>query len=123
MQMKKSTKKPFLIFLQTIAVLFITMTSFAQSAVSGKVVDSKSGQGVAGVTVSVEGTKVATQTNAEGGFKLNVPAGSNKLVVSSVGFARQEINITGKTFVEVAFVQTNQQLNEVVVVGYRGSCR
>ena len=40
------------------------------------------------------------------------------LVFSSIGYATQEVDITGKSSVEVSFVISNAQLGEVVVTGY-----
>lgn len=91
--------------------------AMAQNAVTGKVTDSKDGTPVRGVTVSVKGTTAATQTAADGTFKINVPSNAT-LVFSYVGFATQQIAVAGKTVIDVSFVQINQQLNEVVVVAY-----
>ncbi len=54
-----------------------------------------------------------------GNFTLNVPEGSSILVVSSVGFQTQEINVAGKTTITIAMVAgSTGQLGEIVVVGY-----
>jgi iron complex outermembrane receptor protein len=90
----------------------------AQTSVSGKVTDAKDGSAVAGVTVAAKGTKVATQTQADGTFKISVPANAAALVFTSVGYTSQEVAIAGKGSISVSLVSTNQQLNEVVVVGY-----
>jgi iron complex outermembrane receptor protein len=39
-------------------------------------------------------------------------------VFTSIGYATQEVDITGKSTVEVSFVVSNAQLGEVVVTGY-----
>lgn len=120
--MKKSMQKLFGKISETLAltIAFVLM-SFAlqaQTTVSGKVTDSKDGTPVSGVTVNVKGTKVSTQTGADGSYKIQVPAKGTALVFTSVGYAPQEVAIGGKASVDVKFVTTNQQLNEVVVVGY-----
>jgi iron complex outermembrane receptor protein len=102
-----------------IVLLLISQVTFAQNKViTGKVTDSKDGSGVQGATVSVKGTKTATQTTADGSFSISVPADTKTLVVSSVGFATQEISVEGKAFVDISLVVTNTTLNEVVVTGY-----
>jgi TonB-dependent starch-binding outer membrane protein SusC len=115
--MRKFTKQFYRIFMQTIAMVLLSAVAFAQTAVSGKVTDSKDGSPVAGATVTVKGAKVATKTGADGTFTINVPANA-ALVITSVGFGSQEVAVGGKTSLEVGLVQINQQLNEVVVVGY-----
>ncbi len=102
-----------------IILVLICQVSFAQTKViTGKVTDSKDGSGVPGATVSVKGTKNATQTTADGSFSLSVPSGTTTLVISSVGFGTQEISIEGKVSIDVSLVVTNTTLNEVVVTGY-----
>ena len=85
--------------------------------VAGRVTQTN-GEGLPGVTVLVKGTALGATTGADGSFALNVPEGST-LVFSSVGFARQEVAITGATSTLAVVLKDDQQaLNEVVVVGY-----
>ena len=106
-----------------IMLLLIAQTSFAQNrTITGKVTDSKDGSGVAGVTVSAKGSRAGTTTSADGSFTLSVPSGATTLVISSVGFATQEVSIDGKNSIGVSLVGTSTVLNEVVVTGY-GSVR
>ena len=105
--------------------LFFVLLSFvtsAQNVVSGNVSDSKTGAPLSGVTVTLKGTGTKSQTTGDGLFKINVPAKNGTLVISYVGYATQEIKVSGNNAGSISLVQTNQQLNEVVVVGY-GSAR
>src|ERR671912_306912 len=113
--MKKNMQKLCTLLLQTIALLLLTVTVNAQTLVSGRVTDSKDGAPVPGVTVTVKGTKTTTQTAQDGTYKITAPAGA-RLVFTSVGFAQQELPASGT--VDISFVSTAQQINEVVVVGY-----
>ncbi|MCC2545585.1 TonB-dependent receptor [Hymenobacter sp. BT175] len=89
----------------------------ADISVSGRVTQSN-GSPLPGATVLVKGTTIGTSTNSDGTFFLNVPEGST-LVISSVGFVRQEIAITGPTTnLSVQLQDDLQKLSEVVVVGY-----
>src|SRR3954471_17745934 len=101
-------------------VLPLLCMAYAQAqdkVVTGKVTDSKDGSPLAAITVMVKGTKVATQTTAEGTFTIKVPASANTLVFSSVGYTQQEVAV-GSSPLNVALVQSNNSLNEVVVIGY-----
>lgn len=93
-----------------------SLAAFSQNVVTGKVTDSRDGSAVAGATVTVKGTKTAAQTGSDGSYRINAPADAT-LIFSSVGFATQEIKVTGST-VDVSFVRANQQLDELVVVAY-----
>ncbi len=105
------------ISLSLLCMLF-TLPLLAQRVVTGKVTDSTGTGGVAGASVTVRGGRGGVQTNADGNFTINVPANASTLVISSVGFDQQEVNITGKTSVTVTLAAANAALNEVVVVGY-----
>ena len=55
---------------------------FAQQTVSGNVKDNSTNQPIPKVTVSVEGTSVATTTDNNGDFSVQVPAGKKFLIFS-----------------------------------------
>ena len=84
--------------------------------VTGRVTDAK-GEGVPGATVLVKGTQTGTSTDINGNFAIDVPDNAT-LVISSVGYASQEVVVAGRTTLTVALSDSNQQLNDVVVVGY-----
>ncbi len=91
--------------------------SAAAVPVSGRVTQAN-GEGIPGVTVVVKGTNQGTNTDADGRFTINVPEGST-LVFSNVGYAKQEVAITGATSTLAVSLREDQQaLTEVVVVGY-----
>ncbi len=107
----------------SLLLLGLTQSLFAQKTVSGKVSDSKDGQGLAGVSVVAKGTSTGTTTKTDGSFSLSVPDNVNALLISSVGYASQEVSITGVTVVDVLLVATGASLNEIVVIGYGTSKR
>ena len=100
-------------------LLFSVSQLFSQTkTITGKVTDSKDGSPVVGATVQPRGSKNGTSTGADGSFSITVAGNVTTLVVTSVGFGRQEINVTGSTTANVSLVASNANLNEVVVVGY-----
>ncbi|WP_055562730.1 SusC/RagA family TonB-linked outer membrane protein, partial [Hymenobacter sp. AT01-02] len=64
------------------------------------------------------GTSVGTSTSGDGSFTLQVPTDATTLTVSFVGFASQQVSITGKSTVQVTLREDAQALGDVVVVGY-----
>lgn len=84
--------------------------------VSGKVVSS-TGEPLAGVSVSVKGSRTGTTTDAGGNFSLTVPDDAT-LVFSSVGFESFEVAVAGKSTVNVTLQQSAKKIDEVVVIGY-----
>jgi len=87
-----------------------------QGQVSGKIVDS-SGNPVSGVTVSVKGTSVGTQTSETGSFSINAKVG-DMLVISSVGFKTAETRVSSTSGLTIRLESAADVLDEVVVVGY-----
>ncbi|AMJ66369.1 hypothetical protein AXW84_13705 [Hymenobacter sp. PAMC 26628] len=87
--------------------------------VTGIVADEK-GQGLPGTTIVLKGTTVGATTDADGEFALRIPDGTAAptLVVSSIGYVRQEIAVGDRTTFTIKLVPNTQDLNEVVVVGY-----
>ncbi len=109
-------------FTKTIAAaLLLTISQFAMAqerVVSGRITDSKDGSPVPGASVIPKGTKTGTSTSADGSYKITVGTNVNTLIITSIGFDRMEVDITGKTSVEVSLVAIGLGLDEVVMVGY-----
>jgi TonB-linked SusC/RagA family outer membrane protein len=86
--------------------------------ITGTVSDSKNVP-VPGVSVTVKGNKKGTMTNAAGKYVLADVPDNSVLVFSSLGYETQEVSISGKgTTVNVMLLEKDNDLNEVVVVGY-----
>lgn len=88
-----------------------------QKTISGKVT-GENGAAISGASVLVKGTSTGTQTAADGTFSISAPDNATKLVISSVGYATQEVSIKTATNVNVAMKSSSEQLGDVVVVGY-----
>ena len=86
-------------------------------AISGRVTDRATGQGIPGVTVLAKGTSVGASTNVDGTYLLDVPAAATRLSFSFVGYATQERELSGATTLDAALATDTRQLDEVVVNG------
>ena len=96
----------------TLIMLLSITTLFAQQTVTGRVTDP-SGEGLAGVSVTVVGTNKAAQTNMDGNFSIQANNGQ-KLRFTSVGFQSQEVAVTSTT-VNVSLQEDAGNIDEVVV--------
>ena len=85
--------------------------------ISGRVTD-ENGEGLPGVNVLVEGTFTGTVTDLEGNYLLRIPDDATALIFSYVGYVTEEVEIVGRSVVDVAMVPDIATLSEVVVVGY-----
>jgi TonB-linked SusC/RagA family outer membrane protein len=84
--------------------------------VTGKVT-SATGEPMAGVSVSVKGSRTGTTTDANGNFAITVPDDA-VLVFSSVGFESSEMAVAGKSSINVSLRQSEKIQDAVVVIGY-----
>jgi TonB-linked SusC/RagA family outer membrane protein len=89
-----------------------------QILVHGTVVAGTTSEPIPSVSIAVKGTTIGTQTDAKGAFTLRVPGANDTLVVSRIGFAREQVPLNGRTVVEIRMTATAVSLSEVVVVGY-----
>ena len=83
--------------------------------VTGKILDQETQESLPGVTILVKGTQLGTTTNAGGEFSLGVPEGDGILVISSIGYVSQEVQIGNTTVFSIALATDTRQLDEVVV--------
>ena len=91
-----------------------------EDKVSGKVTAEK-GEALPGVSVLVKGTSKGTVTNNDGEFSIVAKEG-DILILSFVGFEKQEIKITSANqAITVLMKEDVSQLGEVVVVGSRST--
>ncbi len=88
-----------------------------QKPVSGKVTDS-SGAPLPGVSVVVKGTTTGVITDMDGKYSLAKVPENAILQFSFVGMKAQEIEVAGKTTINITLDEETIGLEEVVAVGY-----
>lgn len=93
------------------------MAAVAERTVTGHV-QADNGEKLPGVNITIKGTTTGTVTDAEGRYSLVVPMDNAVLVFSFVGFASQQIQVDGRSKIDVTLLIDNKALEEVVVVGY-----
>ncbi|RAK65267.1 SusC/RagA family TonB-linked outer membrane protein [Hymenobacter edaphi] len=104
-------------FLLSLA-LAAPVTVVAQTrSVSGRVTAVADGTGLPGVTVLERGTNNGASTDADGNFRLTVQPGAT-LVISSIGFATQQVVVGEQTTLAIKLQSDQTLLNETVIVGY-----
>jgi len=104
-------------------LVLVPMLAFAQNGtIAGKVVDAKSGDGLPGASVLVQGLDMGAATNLEGEFTIaNVPAGTRSVIARFIGYKSvvKVVTVTGGGIAELNFnlSETALQLDEIVVTG------
>ncbi len=85
--------------------------------ISGTVIDEK-GNILIGVNILVKGTNKGTASDYDGKFTLEDVDEQATLVITYVGYQRQEVTVKGKSNLTIIMQEDTQMLDEVVVVGY-----
>lgn len=84
----------------------------------GKVTNEK-GEPLAGVSITIEGTKTGTTTNSEGQFVITVSDNKNiVLTITNVGFQPETVRVGDQTKIAITLKENITGLTDVVVVGY-----
>src|SRR5699024_11280592 len=63
-------------------------------------------------------TMIGTTTDEDRNYTLHVPANKKVLVFSFIGFIKKEIPIGDRERIDIRLKEAEQQLEELVVVGY-----
>ncbi|MEP7144471.1 MAG: TonB-dependent receptor [Ferruginibacter sp.] len=97
---------------------FFSAPVFAQgqTLITGRITNEKN-QPVAGASVVVKGTATGISTDNNGEFRINAPS-RGFLLISSIGYPDKEVDIRGKTVINVTLTNSTTELEQVVVVGY-----
>jgi hypothetical protein len=86
--------------------------------ISGNVFDQTTKAPLAGVTVTVKGTKTATSTDYLGRYQLMVVNSQSVIVASAAGFATQEILVGQKTIINFFLVSATHPVADQEVFDY-----
>lgn len=89
---------------------------WAQTQVTGRVVDETDDIGIPGATVTIKNTNNSTVTGTDGAFSINAPANAT-LVVSNVGYTNIEVAASASPLT-IRLTRSQNTLSEVVVTGY-----
>ncbi|QBQ40537.1 TonB-dependent receptor [Sphingobacterium psychroaquaticum] len=95
-----------------------TEKNIPQTQISGSVKDTL-GNVLPGVSVFIKGRpNVGTTTDLNGLFALNIPSGSNAIIVRMTGYLQQEISLEGLKTIDVILREDSQGIDEVVVTAF-----
>jgi len=107
-------------WIAVIALNFLLFHSvLAQTrVVSGKITDAQTRTAMSGVTVTVKGGSQGVSSGQDGTYSLQGVTDQTVLVFSILGYSTQEINIGGRSVLDISLQTSFNELEETVVVGY-----
>lgn len=104
----------FMVCLLSINILYAQQGA----SVRGKVTDASSNDPLIGASVQIKGASRGTTTDAEGNYIINdVPAGA-VLIVNYLGYEQREVGVNNQALLNIQLAASNNELEQVVVVGY-----
>mgnify|MGYP003582510047 CR=1 FL=1 len=102
----------------TFLFIFCILQTYGQDASLIKgIVRDQTNQPVPGATITEKGTSNVAISGTDGAYQIKVKPGAT-LVFSYLGFKTQEQRVNGRTTVDARLQDEQNNLNEVVVVGY-----
>jgi len=123
---RNSLKIPW-VFTRLLAAVFVQLILFsgggllvaqeAAKTVTGAVTLAGSGEPAPGANILIKGTQVGTISDVEGRYSIRVSEG-DELVVSFIGYLKEEITIGKEDIYNVSLIEDITQLDAVVKVGY-----
>ncbi len=103
-------------------LLVMTLPVIVFSQVSGTVKDEK-GSPLTGVTVTQKGSTISAVSSDNGGYLINVSGANVSLIFTSSGYNATEVEVNGRSVVDVVLTENISKLEEVVVIGYGSQSR
>jgi len=98
-------------------LLFLLFFAFAKAEAQTKLITGTvkdTGGAIPGVSIVVEGTGTATQTDKDGKFRVQAAPGTT-LIVTSIGYSTVRMPVTTGSVYNITLVNEENKLNEVVV--------
>lgn len=107
------------LFSLIILCLFAVFNARAQTKViTGKVIAVADGLPIPAVSVRISGSKIATQTDADGRFSIVAPSSAKTIEFSYLGFVTLRENIGDRKAINISLQADQTGLEEVIVTGF-----
>ncbi len=103
------------------SMLVILLTPLARAqdlTVSGRVSAQEDGTGLPGINVIVKGTTIGTTTDVDGNYRISQVQPNAVMIFSSIGYVSEEVEVNGRSVIDVVMVRDITALEEVVVVAF-----
>jgi outer membrane receptor protein involved in Fe transport len=98
-----------------VVMLISTSVIFAQTKLTGKVVD-ETNQPLPGASIVLQGTQTGASTDFDGNFTFETTSASGTVLVSFVGYQEQSLTFSGnKNFGTITLKPSAESLDEIII--------
>jgi len=111
------TRKKNTILVNSKVILLQKLVTLTATPLKGSIKDA-TGNPLIGATITIKGTNITVQTDAEGNFSMSAPENA-VLIISFVGYNTKEVVVNRRTILYINMESVSKTLNDVVVVGYQ----
>ena len=102
-----------------IVLLSLSNITLAQKNVAGRIINNNDKEPIAGASIQIKGTQIISQSQSDGKFSMTVPANSNLLVITMIGYETFEVSVAGSNAIgDISLKPASTSLDEVLVTGY-----
>ncbi len=98
--------------------MLLGVAVFAQNVtVRGTVKDATTGEAIPFAAIQIKGTSTGSATDANGAYVITAPS-RGSLIYSSIGYESVEVEVAGRTSIDVALQPDSEALEDAVVVAF-----
>jgi hypothetical protein len=100
-----------------IQFLCLTVFSFCQSTITGRIIDAETKEPLQGASVFAQNTTKGTTTDKDGAYQLYLDKGGYELIISFTGYANRTINVetAGDRVFNLELQKADNSMSEVVI--------
>ncbi|MEM9722387.1 MAG: SusC/RagA family TonB-linked outer membrane protein, partial [Bacteroidota bacterium] len=91
---------------------------YGQQTISGTVSSASDATPLEGVAVVAKGTTVGAFTDVNGSYTLSLPSEVQTITFSFIGYKLLEVDVNGRTEINVDLVEGDLDLDEVIITGF-----
>jgi TonB-linked SusC/RagA family outer membrane protein len=96
----------------------LPVSPLQQTTITGTITSAADQTQLPGVSVVLKGTQEGTVTDAQGKYSITASTASSTLVFSFIGYETVEVEVAGRSVIDLALKQDVTQLEEVVVTSF-----
>jgi TonB-linked SusC/RagA family outer membrane protein len=111
-------KKNYALSLFFLLGFLLSVPTYAQQNVKGKVTAKEDGNPLPGVSIVIQGTTTGAVTDLDGNYSITVPGAQSVLVYSFIGFSTKNVTVGNSSTIDVILATEESELDEFIVTAF-----